>query len=335
MKYLIFVFKHRFRQNSLNNFLKSKKIKDFKIINFSGPLLSILGKFLYLIIRSKNIIFISCDGLDFLKREQNAINFWMGGTSNKIPEKYRNFRNNFVAANTIFTDESKVLTFYPILIKNNKMNKNFKFVYISENKKIELSQSLSIWEMFKKKILERLDIINDKKFWEDIIDTNPFISQQIYIDIKSLIRIRLLEELNDKLKDKLILVGSNWQKLYPNALKDNYSNKFTEEMYKGNVCIDFGSKNSEKSIYPRTCKIIESGGILFQSKQQDSKNIFGELFDVTCFKSLNDMNKKVDYFLKNPNILDEILFKQKKNFENEDFNYKTLKKLANNGKNKT
>ena len=45
MKYLIFVFKHRFRQNSLNNFLKLKKIKDFKIINFSGPLQSIIGKF--------------------------------------------------------------------------------------------------------------------------------------------------------------------------------------------------------------------------------------------------------------------------------------------------
>ena len=149
---------------------------------------------------------------------------------------------------------------------------------------------------------------------ENISDTNPLILQQIYIDIKSLIRIRLLEELNNKLSNKLILVGSNWKELFPNALKDNYSNKFIEKMYKGNICIDFGSKNSEKSIYPRSCKIIESGGILFQSKQKDSKNIFGELFDVTCFKSLNDMNEKVDYLIKNSNNLNEVLLKQK-NFE--------------------
>ena len=141
--------------------------------------------------------------------------------------------------------------------------------------------------------------------------------------------MRLLEELNDRLKNQLLLVGSNWQKIYPNALEDNYSNKFIEEVYKGNICIDFGSKNSEKSIYPRTCKIIECGGLLFQSKQKDSKNIFGELFDITCFKSLKDMNEKVDYFLKNPNVLDEILLKQRKIFENEDFNYKTLLKISN------
>ncbi len=332
MKFLIFVFKRRFRRNSLNNILKIKKIKDTRIINLSGPILSFFGMFLYFILRDKRFMFISCDGVFFLKREKNAINFWMGGTSNKIPEKFRNFKNNFVAASTIFTDETKLLTFYPTLIANNRMNKNLKFVYIAENKKIELSESLSIWKRTEKKILEKLDIINDKEFWNSILDINSSISQQIYIDIKSLIRIRLLEELNNKLKNQLILVGSNWQKLFSNALKDNYSNKFAKEMYRGNICIDFGSKNSEKSIYPRTCQIVESGGILFQSKQKDSKNIFGELLNITCFKSLNDMNEKVDYFLKNPNILDEILFKQKKNFEKGDFNYKTLLKLAGNGK---
>ena len=41
------------------------------------------------------------------------------------------------------------------------------------------------------------------------------------------------------------------------------------------------------------------------------------------------MNEKVDYFLKNPNVLDEILLKQKKIFEKEDFNYKVLLKISN------
>ena len=146
MKYLIFIFKHRFRKNSLNNILKCKKIRQTYIIDLSGPFLYFLGKILYFFIRSKKVVFISCDGLDFLKRESNSINFWMGGTSEKIIEKYRKFENNFVAASTIFTDSSKILTFYPISIIKDKFNSDFKFVYISENKKITNIKSLKIWE---------------------------------------------------------------------------------------------------------------------------------------------------------------------------------------------
>lgn len=93
MKYLIFIFKRRFRQRSLNNFLKLKKIRDIRIINLSGPVLSYFGMFLYFILRNEKFSFISCDGLFFLKREKNAINFWMGGTTQKIPEIFRNFKN--------------------------------------------------------------------------------------------------------------------------------------------------------------------------------------------------------------------------------------------------
>ena len=78
MKYLIFIFKHRFRKSSLNNLLKCKKIKTTKIIDLSGPFLYFFGKILYFFIRSKKVVFISCDGLDFLSRESNCINFWMG-----------------------------------------------------------------------------------------------------------------------------------------------------------------------------------------------------------------------------------------------------------------
>ena len=47
-----------------------------------------------------------------------------------------------VAASTIFMDSSKILTFYPISIIKDKLNQDFKFVYISENKKITNIKSL-------------------------------------------------------------------------------------------------------------------------------------------------------------------------------------------------
>ena len=327
MKYLIFIFKHRFRRNSLNNILKCKKINQTHVIDLSGPLLYFLGKLLYFFIRSRKVVFISCDGLDFLKRETNSINFWLGGTSEKIQEKYRKFKNNFVMGSTVFTDDTKILTFYPILIKKSKLNFDFKFVYISENKEITNNKSIKIWEEYKNAILDNLDLIDKKHFWKGIVDVKKEPVQKIYIDIKSLIRLELVNELIKILDDRLILIGSNWKSIYSKALSSNYSNEYIENVYRGNICVDFGSKNSDKCIYPRTSKIIESGGLLFQSIHSDSKDIFKGLFEKTCFTSVEDMKKKIFFFIKNSNQTNELLIKQQNNFENEELNYKTLKKI--------
>lgn len=327
MKYLIFIFKHRFRRHSLNNILKCKKINQTYIIDLSGPLLYLFGKFLYFFIRSRKVVFISCDGLDFLKRETNSINLWLGGTSEKIQERYRKFKNNFVMGSTIFTDDTKILTFYPTLINKNKLNFDFKFVYISENKEVINNKSIKIWEEYKNTILDNLDLIDKKYFWKNIVDEKKEPVQKIYIDIKSLIRLELVKELIKILDDRLILIGSNWKSIYSKALPSNYSNKYIESVYKGNICLDFGSKNSDKCIYPRTSKIIESGGLLFQSIHSDSKDIFKGLFEKTCFTSVEDMKKKIFFFIKNSNQTNEFLVKQQNNFENEELNYKTFKKI--------
>lgn len=329
MRYLIFIFKHRFRKKSLNNILKCKKIKNVRIVDLSGPFWSYIGKILYFFIRSKKIVFISCDGLDFLFREKNSINFWMGGTSEKILEKYQKFKNNFVAASTIFTDDSKLLIFYPTLIKKERFRKNFKFVYVSENRSIASKKSIEIWQNCKNDILKNLDLLNKENFWLNVLDMKTDPVQQIYIDIKSLVRNELVEELNRTLKEKFILVGTNWKKKYPNAIENNYSNKFIENIYKGNICVDFGSKNSEKSIYPRSCKIIESGGLLFQSIHKDSKNLFNDLFFKTCFFSKEDMKEKINYLLNNTSEVENFFTMQQNIFNNEDLNYQTIKKIEN------
>ncbi len=329
MKYLVFIFKYRFRRSSLNNFLKCKKIKDIRIIDLSGPFFYLIGKILYFFIRSKKVVFISCDGLDFLEREGNSVNFWMGGTTEKIVQKYQKFRNNFVAASTIFTDNSKLLIFYPTLISKDNFSKNFKFVYIGENKKIENKKSLEIWKNHNKKILDDLKLLDQTDFWSDLIDINTDPVQEIYVDIKSLVRLELVNELNKILNDKFILVGSNWKKLYPEALESNFANKYVENIYRGNICVDFGSKNSERCIYPRSCKIIESGGLLFQSIHKDSEDIFKDLFNETCFKSLHDMKEKINFFLNNTDKIERLFLRQQKNFETDDLNYKTIKKIEN------
>ena len=44
-KFLFFIFRYKFRVLALNNFLRSKKIGNYHLINLSGPFLSFLGKF--------------------------------------------------------------------------------------------------------------------------------------------------------------------------------------------------------------------------------------------------------------------------------------------------
>ena len=329
MKYLVFIFKRRFRRSALNNFLSVKKVKDVSIINLSGPILYLVGKLLYFFLRSKKVIFISCDGEDYLYREANSINLWMGGTTYKIPNKYKKFNNNFVSASTLFTDETKLLTFFPTNISKTIINEECKFVYISENKKVENKNSLKIWEENKDKILNDLSLINKEEFWKKLGNINGEISQRLYADIKSLIRFELVRELDIMLKNKFVLVGSNWKKYHPNALESNHSDKYVEDLYRGNICIDFGSKNSEKCIYPRSCKIIESGGLLLQSICNDSREILKSLFDKTCFVSLSDMKEKVSFFFKNSDQINDLLIMQQKNFESDYFNSKTIKKIEN------
>ena len=329
MKYLVFIFKRRFRQSALNNFLSVKKVKDVSIINLSGPILYLVGKLLYFFLRSKKVIFISCDGEDYLYREANSINLWMGGTTYKIPNKYKKFNNNFVSASTLFTDETKLLTFFPTNISKTIINEECKFVYISENKQVENKNSLKIWEENKDKILNDLSLINKEEFWKKLGNINGEISQRLYVDIKSLIRFELVRELDIMLKKKFVLVGSNWKKYHPNALESNHSDKYVEDLYRGNICIDFGSRHSDKCIYPRSCKIIESGGLLFQSICNDSREILKSLFDKTCFVSLSDMKEKVSFFFKNSDQINDLLIMQQKNFESDYFNSKTIKKIEN------
>ena len=80
---------------------------------------------------------------------------------------------------------------------------------------------------------------------------------------------------------------------------------------------------------PEPQKIIESGGLLFQSIHIDSKEIFKDLFEKTCFKSLEDMKVKIEFLLQNSDELEKLFLIQQKNFENEELNYKTIKKIEN------
>ena len=73
--------------------------------------------------------------------------------------------------------------------------------------------------------------------------------------------------------------------------------------------------------------IVESGGILLQSKQSDTKKIFGKIDKDISFNNYNELVKKIDKLKKNEKILNDLYSNQYKLFNNKNLNYRTLKKI--------
>ena len=72
MKIIFIINRFKYRELAFNNFLKIKKLNDYRIINLCGPYLFWIGYILYKLNFSKNFKFISCDGWPFLANEKSS-----------------------------------------------------------------------------------------------------------------------------------------------------------------------------------------------------------------------------------------------------------------------
>lgn len=327
MFFYIFIFKRRYRNFFLNNFIKIKKIKKIFIINLSGPFLSLIGYLIYLLASNKKFIFISCDGIPFLYKEYNSINLWMGGTSKKIPMQYRKFKNNYVTSSNIFTNRKIVFQIYPEQPNYNNLNNNIRFVYSSTFVRPKSNVSLNIWEKYQGKIMQDTTCINQKKFWDIMKKISRDDISELYIDLKNLIRFEYIKALQQKFKERLVLIGSDWINYYSNAQKSNFSSKYLIMQYKGNIGLDFGSRDGEEVFYSRSNQIIESGALLIQSKQTYLNNYeFKNIYNKISFKNCNELISLCNKIIKEPQYGNLILKQLVSFFKKKNYNFINLKK---------
>ena len=78
-----------------------------------------------------------------------------------------------------------------------------------------------------------------------------------------------------------------------------------ENLYRGNICLDFGSAEGSSSLYSRSNGIIEAGGLILQSKQIDSENIWGNLENKIIFKNFNDLENLISQLLNNEQFIEK------------------------------
>ena len=329
--YFIFVFKHRFRKIAFNNFLKIKKIKNYRIIDLSGPFKFFLFSKLLIILISilpnvfKNITLISCDGQPFIKK--NAVNIWFGGTNLKIPEKFKHYRNNIPMIKNSIVNEKNFVNLYPHDLKKKIFKKNFKVIFIGKLNLSDSTEVKKIWKKYNKKIMKNFLIIENKKFFQKIGIRREEKIKSIYLGLKSEIRLNIIQKIKRKFKNDLIVVGSDWCHHIKKSVADNYDARFVRNLYQGNLCIDLGSKWGDNCLYPRSIDIIESSGMLLQLQQSDTKVIFKYLTKFIGFNSYQELSMLISMYKKDYKLLNLNYKKMYTLFQNDEMNYETFTKF--------
>ena len=313
MKLVFFAFKHRYRFKDLNNFLKSRFYGKYFLLNLGGPFKHFIAKILLKI----NFGFaISCDARPLIENEKSGINFFIRGTNLNIPNYFRHLSNNFVSIKNPFKKEKNIFQIYPLNIAKSKINYDPKIIFIGGvNIDIDSQQKI-LWEKCKKEVLSDFTILDEKGFWGKYLgESNIEDILVFYRKLKLLLRYEIVKYLKKKFNEKFILVGDDWKNHSINSLSSNFNTPYTRRLYKGNICLDFGSIEGSSSLYSRSNAIIEAGGLILQSKQIDSKNIWGNLENKIIFKNFNDLEILTNKFLKKKHLSNDILLNIHKNFK--------------------
>ena len=322
MKLIFFSFKHRYRQKELNNFLKSRTYGKYFILNLGGPFRYFIAKLLIFLRIGRAI---SCDGKPLITKKSKGINFWMRGTTQHIPKDLKKLNNNFVTIDNPLVKDKKIFQIYPINIKQTQIRRDCKIIYISKIIIEADAEEKRIWEKYKVQMMEDFGLIDSKIFWEKIYikENNELEKYFLYKKFKLLLRFEIIKNIKVMFDKNLHLIGDDWNLFSINSSPSNYNVKQIKKLYEGNICLDLGSMLGSVSLYPRSNKIIESGGLIIQSYQSDANEIWGDLKDKILFKNLSDLTSLINKLLADKRYCSFLLKEISNNFRNSK---KTLEK---------
>ena len=316
---LFLIFKSNYRFFALGNFAKSRKYANFKVISLGGRFKSLFGIILYYLKIGK---FISIDGNPFLKDKKNSINIWFGGTTLKILKEFRDYENNFVNINnSIIKKEQKIFQIFPIIKKKKFFNKKPKIIFMGKIffKPDNLLINSDYLNLNKTKLLNEFSLIDNDKFWiEDKKHQKIELIFEKYKIIKTYLREQIILSINKNFNNQFFIYGEDKKNIGVNFIKPVYENKKVTQIYEGNICIDTGSILGSSSLHPRSIQILESNGLLIQTKQNDCQEIWGNLIEKIIFDNIDNLLDGIELMLSNQNVCNEYLDEIYEKFENSE-----------------
>ena len=308
-RYIFLIFRSNYRKSTIGNFGKSNSYGDIKLISLSGRIKSIFGRILYFFKIGK---FISVDGDPFLQDEKNSINIWFTGTSLRITKKYKDFKNNYVNMdNPIIDKEKKIFRLMPIIHNRNQIRKDRKIIFMGkiffqpkENDLLSKEELISC----ENDLLNDFSLIDNLDFWKRFKkQTNQTDKFENYRILKTFLREKVILEINKNFKDSFLVYGENINDSYIKFKKPVFDLNKVKKIYEGNLCLDTGSIMGSLSLYPRSIQILESGGLLLQTKQIDSKHIWKNLSEKIISNNLEKLLTNLESFLSNTKKCNEAL----------------------------
>ena len=314
MKLVFFAFKHRYRYKDLNNFLQSRFYGKYLLLNLGGPFKYIIAKiFLALNLGSA----ISCDARPLIKDKKKGINFFIRGTNYNIPTNFRKLNNNYVSIKSPFKKENNIFQIYPINIIKSKINNDLKIIFVGgANINIDNNHHF-FWKKYKRQILNDFTILDQKNFWIKFLKKNDNENISIYYKkFKLLLRYEIIKNLKKKFNKRFILIGNDWKNYSIKSSPSNFNIRYLKNLYKGNICLDFGSAEGSSSLYSRSNQIIESGGLILQSQQIDFKDVWKKLENKVLFRNLYDLESLIKKLINNKDLSNQLLLSISLNFKN-------------------
>ena len=317
MKLIFFSFRANYRKMLFNNFLQNNMYGKYIVINLGGPIKHYIAKFFLFLGIGKGI---SCDGNPLISNISKGINFW-SRNSLYLEENKKRFNNNFFSINNSHITKNNIFQIYPVKILKSKLKKNPKIIFISRMDTNVTPEEKNIWDINKNRLLENLHLIDDQDYWnKNILDTtNEKIKFSVYLKLKLLLRYEIIKSLKSKFEEQMVIIGNDWKDYpiksmtSPEIGSKEYNQKNISNIYKGNICLDLGSLVGSISLYHRSLQIIEAGGLIVQSTQYDSKEVWGSLSDKIIFNNIKEAILMIEKILYNEkyssDLYNEIYYK--------------------------
>ena len=263
---------------------------------------------------------ISCDAKPLIPDKTKGINLWMRGTNLDIPNDLKKLNNNFVTIDNPFIQNQKIFRLYPINIKKTHIQDDLKIIHMSRINIDTSAEEKNIWDKYKDQLIEDFTLVDNNDFLKKIsLNHNDEIRMfNLYKKLKLLLRFEIVENLKKIFGNKISLIGDDWSAFHSDSLPSIYNIRKISRMYKGNIGLDLGSLAGSISLYPRSIQIIESGGLIIQSTQNDSKKVWNNLHNKISFNNLSDLISLVEKLLNNKKYCFSLLQEISENFRQSD-----------------
>ena len=300
MSTFFFVFRSRYRYGHVGNLFAMRKAGRLRFIPVVGVWAVLLEPLLHYLSHLIGFKLVYTDN-EFSTREGLFRLWW--NTPEELAPTDLDRSPLMVCGNPIRAMPR--CQFYPVLQEVHRSEPSqfgsSRAVYMSE---VELPTDpfvRSAWEVWREALVEDLALVTTTDFWDkNFTEQGEAARYAIYRGFNNLIRHACVQALLDA-GVPVTLYGRQWQALGIASADNLYDAAERRRIYRGNLCLDFGSKAGSDSLYQRSIEIIENGGLLIQARRADSEDVFGtELADRITFKRLADLPRMVLSLLQDP-----------------------------------